>query len=115
MSGAVALHGAWAVVFFLFQDIVLCFGGVTCLGQLRCQGQNLFQEFDCLFEQSLVRGSCVAWGRTFPIVCLNKSLVWDSCVVWAVVLCLFLISIRSYVATQLRSHLATKLHSYVAT
>ena len=66
-------------------------GRATCLGQLRCQGQNFlperrrfFEELTCpeqlrcmgqnfppqnsdfFLKKSLVRGSCAAWGRAFP-------------------------------------------------
>ena len=35
----------------------------SCLGQLRCQGQNLFQKINFFLKKQRVRGSFAAWGR----------------------------------------------------
>ena len=53
---------AWAS--FLRNKKIHFFEQATCLGQLRCLGQNVLSQTQTFLNEPLVRGSFAAWGRT---------------------------------------------------
>ena len=65
-----------------FSEISLSFEEPTCPGQLRCLGQNFSQKSVFLLKNPLVRGSCAARDRTSSqksAFLLKNPLVRGSC------------------------------------